>query len=312
MANTEITRRIYLNQEQKAQIYQVFGIDADSDLFDPRFDYVAKRILTAETPESKLALIHLLNASLKLVGADAILDLTVINPEIPVDNKQHKKSRFDIRVRFQNGGQGIIEIEWGKKDNFKKRGQFIISKAYSSQDISNKTYDDLKRCYLICIVDYTLFEGDNEYFRDGMFRDAKGRAITDDQTIIFLELSKLEDLLAKPVDTLTDIECWLIFFKYVTDKSKRDLLNKIIKKEEGVNMAVQTLLTISKDERERLAYESQMIYELDQRSEKASAERSGELRARREVAKSLKYDGFPLDVIARNTGFSIEELAALS
>jgi len=82
--------------------------------------YLAKRILTTEIPESKLALIHLLNASLKLVGADAI---------------------------------------------------------------------------------------------------------------IFLELSKLEDLLAKPVDTLTDIECWPMFFKYVTDKSKRDLLNKITKKE---------------------------------------------------------------------------------
>ena len=214
-------------------------------------------------------------------------------------------------MKFQNGEQGIIEIEWGKKDNFKKRGQFIISKAYSSQDISNKTYDDLKRCYLICIVDYTLFEDDNEYFRDAMFRDAMGRPITDDQTIIFLELSKLEDLLTKPVEELTDIECWLIFFKYAADKSKRELLSRIMEKEEGVNMAVQTLLTISKNEQERLAYESQMIYELDQRSEKASAERIGVLLGKLEVAKNLKHSGISLDVIARNTGFSVEELAAL-
>ena len=311
MASTEASVYIRLDQEKKAQIRQAFGIDIDGDLFDPRFDYVAKRILTADTPESKKALTHLLNASLKLVGGEAVVDLTVINTEIPVDSKQYKKSRFDIRVRFQNGEQGIIEIEWGRKDNFKKRSQLIISKAYSSQDISGKTYDDLKRCYLICIVDYTLFEGDNEYFRDAMFRDAKGTPITDDQTIIFLELSKLDGLLTKPVEELTDIECWLIFFKYVTDKSKRDLLNKIIAKEEGVNMAVQTLLTISKDEQERLAYDSQIIYELDQRSEKASAERSGELRAKLEVAKNMKLNNIPNELITKITGFRLDEVTAL-
>jgi len=311
MVNTEINRRILLDQDKKAQLRQVFGIDVDSDLFDPRFDYVAKRILTAETPESKTALISLLNASLKLVDAEVIVDLTVINPEIPVDSRQYKKSRFDIRARFLNGDQGIIEIEWGKKDNFKKRGQFIISKAYSSQDINSKTYDDLKRCYLICIVDYTLFEDDNEYFRDAMFRDAKGTPITDGQTIIFLELSKIESLLTKPMDQITDIECWLLFFKYATDKSKRDILSKIMEKEEGVNMAARTLLTISKDEQERLAYESQMIYELDQRSEKASAERSGVLLGKREVAMKLKQKNIPMDVISESTGFSVEELIAM-
>ena len=157
---------IFIDGEKKALIHQVFDIDLNSDLFDPRYDYVAKRVLTAENPKSKQALIDLLNSALKLVDGDSVVDLTVINPEIPVDGKHHKKSKFDIRVRFQNGEQGIIEVEWGKKkDDFKKRSQFIISKAYASQDISGKTYADLKRCYLICIVDYTLFDG-KEYFRE--------------------------------------------------------------------------------------------------------------------------------------------------
>jgi predicted transposase/invertase (TIGR01784 family) len=296
-----------LDDEKKALIRQTFGINVDSDLFDPRYDYVAKRILTAESPESKQALISLLNAALKLVNKESVIDLTVINPELPVDNNKFKKSRFDIRVRFQNGEQGIIEIEWGKKDNFKKRSQFIISKAYSSQDISNKTYEDLKRCYLICIIDHPLFKEDDEYFRDGMFRDSKGNPITDDQIIIFLELSKIEKLLSKPVEELTDIECWLLFFRYITDKSKRVYLNKVLEKEEGVNMAAQILQTISKEERERLEYESQLIDELDRRS----AERSAERKMQFSIAKNLKLINLPYEVIAKTTGISVDELMAL-
>ena len=140
-----------------------------------------------------------------------------------------------------------------------------------------------------------------------MFRDAKGNPITDDQTIVFLELSKIAGLLKKPVAELTDLECWLLFFKYVTDKSKRDILNKILEREAGVMMAAQILETISKDERERAIYEAQWLYELDQQSERISAIRE----RNREIAKGLKKDGFPLDAISRNTGVSMEELIAL-
>jgi len=80
---------------------------------------------------------------------------------------------------------------------------------------------------------YTLFKGDKKYFRDGKFRDSQGVAITDDQTIIFLELTKIRKLLKKPMEELTDIECWLIFFKYAADKSKRKILNKITERKEG-------------------------------------------------------------------------------
>ena len=72
-------------------------------------------------------------------------------------------------------------------------------------------------------------------------------------------------------------------------------------------MATQILQTISKDERERSLYQSHLIYELDQRS----AERSAELRGKREVAKNLKLKNVPIEIISETTGFPLEELAAL-
>ena len=40
-------------------------------------------------------------------------------------------------------------------------------------------------------------------------------------------------------------------FEYLTDKKRRDKINELLKKEEGISMANQVLMTISRDERER-------------------------------------------------------------
>jgi hypothetical protein len=66
--------------------------------------------------------------------------------------------------------------------------------------------------------------------------------LSDDETIIFLELPKIDQLLAKPVDEMTAVEMWAIFFRYVTDKSKRNILRKIINREEGIGMAAKKIL----------------------------------------------------------------------
>ena len=297
-----------LDEDKKALFKQEYGIDIDSDLFDPRLDFVSKRILTAETKESKKALISFLNATLKLRGKKKIVK--VLNPVTTVDSEKQKKSVFDVRVEFRDGSEAIIEIEFRKKDNFKKRSQFLISRSYSSQDLAGKTYNDLKKRYIVCVLNYTLLDDDEEgddFRREYMWRDTKGRVLTDDQTIIIVELTKIDGLLEKPVNKLTPLEQWVIFFRYATDQSKRELLNKIIEREEGIKMAAQILENISMDKQERIAYEEQLIYELDQRSEMASTRKQ----ALTEVAKGLKLDNIPFNIIIKNTGLTLQEVEAL-
>lgn len=299
-----------LSIENKMFIRQTLGIDIDGDLFDPRLDYVTKRIFTAETPESKQALISFLNAALCLPKRQRIIDLSVISPVIPVDNKKKKKPIFDIRVRFANGEQAIIEMEFYKKDDFKRRSQFIISRAYSSQDISGKSFAELKKCYLICIMNYSVFEDDTEYYRNIMFRDEHGTPLTDDENIIFLELSKIDHLIEKPVDALTDIEMWMIFFRFATDKNKRELINKILIKEEGINMAVQILEKMSLSEEERAYYEAELIQGLDERTTQRALENERKSVAR-EIARNFKLNSVPLTTIAKSTGLPLEEVQSL-
>ena len=137
----ELAMHVYLDEDKKALIKQEYGIDVDSELFDPRLDFVSKRILAADSEESGKALVSFLNAALKLKNKKRVVK--VLNPVTTVENPNHKKSIFDVRVEFLDGTESIIEIEFRKKDDFKRRSQFLISRSYASQDIAGKTYDAL-------------------------------------------------------------------------------------------------------------------------------------------------------------------------
>jgi predicted transposase/invertase (TIGR01784 family) len=97
----------------------------------------------------------------------------------------------------------------------------------------------------------------------------------------------------------------------VTDPEKRALINEIVSHEEGIAMAGEELLTISRDELERARLESQYKYELDRQCDLVDARRSGEedgrAAERRETARRLRAMGMSPDQIAKATGLAPEE-----
>jgi predicted transposase/invertase (TIGR01784 family) len=243
----------------------------------------------------------------------------VINAEIPVDDNRQKKSVFDIRVVFRNGEHAIVEMEFSPKDDFKRRSLYLISKDYASQPLSGGMYRDLKKRYIVCVTNFTLFPNKEIYFDDYLFRDKQGVPLTDDQSIIFIELSKIDGLLDVPVDDLSDVDMWAIFLRYASERSKRDVINQILNRKEGIHMAAQILETISKDERERMIYEDQLIYEadlvareqyVDRTAEERGAKRAKEMNTM-EIAKNLKMLQIPFEIILKSTGLSLDVLETL-
>lgn len=301
-----------INETTKKSIKQYFGIDLDSDMFSPTQDYVFKRIFTADEKRSKIALIDFLNSVLEFEYTNKIVELTVVNPEIPVDIVKRKKSIFDVRVKFNDGEQAIIEMQISNVDNFKKRSQFIISKAYVSQEIAGLDYNTLKKCYLICITNFVLLNSSQELVNDYRYRDKAGKDLSEDETIIFIELPKIDKIIHKPINEMSNLEMWAIFFRYVTDKSKRDILNTIINRKEGINMAVNVLDEISKNEQERIQYENELIFDLDIRSNvnraKADGRAEGKAEGKVEVIKNALLKGLSIDMIAEITNFDIETI----
>jgi hypothetical protein len=98
-------------------------------------------------------------------------------------------------------------------------------------------------------------------------------------------------------------EHWAVFLRYLTDKEKRRKINEIAEHEEGIAMAGEMLMSISRDEVERARLMSEYKYEVDTQSKVVEA--------KREVARKLKARNLPVDQIAEDTGLSPEEIAKL-
>ena len=305
----ENKRRSYLDDGTKQAIKQMWNIDVDGEIMSPLVDYVFKRIFTADEANSKTALIHFINSILAHENDDKIVDLTIVNPQIPVDRGAEKKSIFDIRAKYNNGRQAVIEMQKDPTPGFSKRSQHIISKTYAAQEISGLDYDKLEKCYLICITNFGIIKEAGEYIKDYRYRDRQGKDLTDGQTIVFLDLSKIDGVLKKKVEEMTNVERWAVFFKYASDDSKQKLLDEILEKEEGIKMATNILIQVSKEEEARAYYESELRFELDQSSKMNHAIR----KAKAEMAKNLIEMGLSNAQISKATDFllSEEEIEAL-
>jgi hypothetical protein len=59
--------------------------------------------------------------------------------------------------------------------------------------------------------------------------------------VVYVELSKLEQIKKKPVEEMTDLEKWAVFLKYASMPKYREKLNKVIKTKEALQMAGELL-----------------------------------------------------------------------
>jgi len=130
--------------------------------------------------------------------------------------------------------------------------------------------------------------------------------------IIVIELAKLEQIAKKPVAEMTALERWAVFFRYTPDKDKRKLVNKIIEIEEGIAMAGQVLLHISKDESERARLTSEYKYAVDLQSRTVDAERRVRSEERTAFARKLLMRNRPIEEIMEDAGLTYEDIENLS
>jgi len=144
-----------------------------------------------------------------------------------------------------------------------------------------------------------------------MRHDLDNELLSEAIHMVFIELSKLEDLLKKPVEQMTDLELWSIFLRYAELPDYRDIVNRIIESKEALSVASELLMSISQDERERAIFRSRRMYQSDLESNMLTARREGKREKAHEIAKNLLSMGMPIDEIVVVTGLTHEEFDEL-
>jgi predicted transposase/invertase (TIGR01784 family) len=303
-------------------------LDEADDPVNICYDNVFKAVFTQKTPESQGALSRLVSA----ITGRSLTVLSITANEPPVQSLRDRQIRFDIPCKAEDGELVNIEMSLNPDAFELVRLEFLAGKLFTGQDIrgSDKTYDDLKGAYQIAILAKGRFFPDEYFLHCFEYYDPeRGASLGGRSRIITVELSKAEA--EKPVQEMTAAELWAVYFRYLTDKNKRKKINEIIANEEGIAMASEVLITISKDEIERARLMSEYKYVVDTQSKIVQAKREGmreglaegmreglaegmrEGSKKRavEIARTLKALGDPVEKIARATGLSPDEIAGI-
>ena len=294
----------------------------DADILPPSDDRIFKLILAS--PDGKPALIDLVSA---LLGK-SVVNVVVRNSEIPPEDTQEKAERLDLNCGIDDGSQIDLEMQASRIEeeddrsdngfqNLKGKGIYYLCDLHSSQPSKGlKRYDKLARTYQVTFCSYTVFPGRTNFLNTFSLRhDKDNRLLSDALHVIYVELSKLKEILKKPVADMTDLEKWAVFFRYADSRRYRNTVNEVIKSKEAMQMAGSLLMSVSQDERERAVFRSRRMYQTDMQSNWNTAfdngEKQGMEKATLNIAKKMLKRNRPLEEIIEDTGLSLEEIDKL-
>ena len=125
------------------------------------------------------------------------------------------------------------------------------------------------------ICNYKVFAYDNELLERFVLRNEKGKELSDDVTAIFIDLTKATDIAKKQAIEMSAIEKWVVFLAFGNNPLYTNLIEDILKLEEGIAVAYDTLNNISKDADERARYLSRKKFQQDQEHDHAVSRREG-------------------------------------
>ncbi len=265
----------------------------DLDILPPSDDRVFKLILTS--PDAKPVLIDLISSIIKR----PVVDVEVRNSEIPPSDTQEKAERLDVNCRIVDGSQIDLEMQAsriqedsdGKHQNLKGKSIYYLCDLHSSQPSKGvRRYDRLARTYQVTFCSYTVFPERTQYVNSFSLRhDEDNELLSDAIHVVYVELSKLQAIMEKSVNDMTDLEKWAVFFQYASEPNYRETVNEVIASKEVLQMAGNLLMSISQDERERAVFRSRRMYQTDMQSNLATAEDRGRAEGRAEgMAASIQ------------------------
>ncbi len=288
-----------------------------------RFDWAIKRILRDK------ANFDVLEGLMTVLIGQPITITEILESESDQDSREDKFNRVDVKAKTADGEIIIVEVQLAKEANFVQRILFGASKAVIEQIGIGKGYEAIKKVYSINVLYFNLGEGsDYAYHGRTLFT-----GMNDPDSVLRFTNKREEKYMAEttsrivpPEDVLpeyfllrvnqfndvakTPIEEWMAYLKsgVIKDDTRTP----------GLQAAREKLNYMRMTAEERHAYDDYMVSVHAARDvyQTAIAEARAEERAANEIklrniAKSLKSNSVPVDVISTSTGLSVDEIEKL-
>ena len=142
-----------------------------------------------------------------------------------------------------------LEIQLSPFPLWPERSVFYLAKMFTGEIHEGQSYKVLKKCIHVGILDFVLFEEDEEFYsRFHLWEDHRHRMYTDKLEIHILELPKLKEREYPQTELLN----WVRFF----NAEQKEEFEMAAETSPQVERAYERLVNISADEEKRLEYEA--------------------------------------------------------
>ncbi len=266
---------------------------------DIKNDIAFRKIFGSET--EKEVLISFLNAVLMLDGGHKIVTVEILTPYQLPELVGGKVTIVDVKAKDQNEKHYIIEMQVAEMDGFDKRVLYYASKSYSSQIDRGELYDKLNPTFFIGILEFNITQNSDYISRHKITDIDTGEHLIKDIEFTFIELPKFN----KQENELNSIiDQWVYFIKNAEN------LNVIPEnvQDEGLKKAYNSADKHNWTKQDLEDYDKMFMRKQDDRGKLSLAKRRGEEKGKREMAKQMLADKMPIELVAKYSGFSIEEL----
>ena len=165
-----------------------------------------------------------------------------------------KKTEEAKRAEEDDGGEEIqidVEVQLIGLKIWAKRSLYYLAKMYTDQIHYGDSYNVLKKCVNISILDFVLLKESREYYsRFRLLEENRHTSYTDDAEFHLIELPKLPE--EEPQEGGGELLLWAKFFH----AERKEELEMLAEKSESIRKAYRILQGISRDKRKRIEYEA--------------------------------------------------------
>lgn len=283
---------------------------------DPKADLTFKLVFG----EHKDLVMSLLNALLPLEEDGQITSVEYLPSEMIPDNPLKKDSVVDVRCTDQHQRQFIVEMQLYWNEFFQQRVLLNASKAVVRQLEKGMNYKLIQPVYCLNLVNDIGFDGaPDEFYHDYAIVNVEhSDRIIEGLRFVYVELPKFKP---KTIAEKKMAVLWLRFLTEIdlaTETAPAELLEN-----ELTSKALSIVERSAMSEAQLNAYERYWInltdeegialarYNRGRADGRAEGMAEGANKANRENARKMKADGLSLELIAKYTSLSIEEIEAL-
>ena len=212
-------------------------------IMKPKVDFCFKELM--EEPEVRRGFI----SAVLGIRPEEIIQTTLLPTHLRKESQEEKLGILDVRVLLNGDIQINMEMQVAPFELWAERSLFYLGKMYIDQIKEGEDYDVLKKCIHIGILDFVMFQEEEEFYsRFHIWEDQRHRKYTDKLEVHILELPKLDRYRYPQTELLK----WA---RFINAERKEDL-EMIAKTDKFLGKAYEALTNLSADEKKRLEYEA--------------------------------------------------------